>query len=72
MDNPTILSDYSVLKDYFDDVLNKDKTTYKNSNDEPTPIDCVNENDIKNTRIILEAEGLKILDPCCVTVIFIL
>lgn len=65
MDNPTILSNYSVLKEYFDDVLNKDKTTYKNSNDEPTPIDCVNEMISKIPESFWKQKGLKILDPCC-------
>ena len=29
------------LKKYYDTVLNLDKSTYKSSNDEPTPISCV-------------------------------
>jgi len=65
MSNPNILADYSVLQEYFDDVLNKDKTTYKSSNDEPTPIDCVTELVSKIPESFWKKKGLKILDPCC-------
>ena len=29
------------LQQYYDKVLNLDKSTYKSSNDEPTPINCI-------------------------------
>ena len=29
------------LQQYYDEVLNLDKSTYKSSNDEPTPINCI-------------------------------
>ena len=32
---------FEELKEYYDEVLNMDKSTYKSTNDEPTPIDCV-------------------------------
>jgi hypothetical protein len=31
-------SNYAELSKYFDEILNLDKSTYKTSNDEPTPI----------------------------------
>ena len=34
-------STFTELKTYYDTILNKDKSTYKSSNDEPTPIDCI-------------------------------
>ena len=51
--------------DYYDNVLNLDKTTYKSSNDEPTPLNCVKEmiNSIPST--FWQKDNLKILDPCC-------
>ena len=65
MDNPIITSDYSILKDYYDNTLNKDKTTYKSSNDEPTPIDCVMEMVSKIPESFWKKKDLRILDPCC-------
>ena len=59
-----IKQDYKTLKDYFDNILNPDKSTYKNSNDEPTPIGCIEE----MLDVIPDAawnENAKILDPCC-------
>jgi len=53
------------LELYYDDVLNLDKSTYKNSNDEPTPIDCVKEMVKKIPLEFWEKKELKILDPCC-------
>ena len=43
-DIPTITtSNYNNIKQYYDDILNKDKNLVVTSNDEPTPIDCVEE-----------------------------
>ncbi len=36
-------STFEELKLYYNEVLNKDKSTYRSSNDEPTPIECINE-----------------------------
>lgn len=47
------------------EVLNKDKSTYKNSNDEPTPIACVEEMLSKVPDELWQRDNLKILDPCC-------
>ena len=46
--------------DYYDNVLNLDKTTYKSSNDEPTPLNCVKEmiNSIPST--FWQKDNLKI------------
>ena len=35
--------DYQTLKNYYDETLNKNKDLVQTSNDEPTPIDCVEE-----------------------------
>ena len=35
------ISSFNDLKIYFDTILNIDKSTYKSSNDENTPIDCI-------------------------------
>jgi SAM-dependent methyltransferase len=53
------------LKKYYDEVLNKDKSTYKSSNDEPTPIDCICEMMSKLPSELWYREDLRILDPCC-------
>ena len=45
--------DYNTIKNYYNNILNKDKTLVETSNDEPTPIDCV-KNDFKNSRKFLE------------------
>jgi len=55
---------YEELRSYYDDTLNKDKTTYKNSNDEPTPMGCVEEMLDKIPSSVWK-EGVKVLDPCC-------
>ena len=55
---------YEELKSYYDDVLNKDKTTYKNSNDEPTPLGCIEEMLDKIPSSVWK-EGVKVFDPCC-------
>jgi adenine-specific DNA-methyltransferase len=58
-------SNFKELKDYYDEILNKDKSTYKSSNDEPTPIDCVIEMINKIPVELWTRKDLKILDPCC-------
>jgi adenine-specific DNA-methyltransferase len=61
----TINDEYSILKTYYDSVLNKDKRLVKTSNDEPTPISCVEEMIHKIPSLFWEREDIKILDPCC-------
>ena len=34
-------SSFNEIKKYYDEILNIDKSTYKSSNDETTPIDCI-------------------------------
>ena len=50
---------------HYDYVLNKDKSTYKSSNDETTPLDCVKEMIQSIPESFWEKQNLKILDPCC-------
>lgn len=58
-------STFDELRTYYDDVLNKDKSTYKSTNDEPTPINCVSEMINKIPEELWKRENLSILDPCC-------
>lgn len=53
------------LTAHYDNILNKDKSTYKSSNDEPTPIPCINEMIEKIPCDLWKTPNLKILDPCC-------
>ena len=53
------------LKNYYNSVLNKDQNLVKTSNDEPTPIECVEEMVSKIPNEFFENPNLKILDPCC-------
>jgi type I restriction-modification system DNA methylase subunit len=53
------------LKEYYDKVLNMDKSTYKSSNDEPTPIDCIGDMIDTIPDEFWKKESLSILDPCC-------
>ena len=62
---PTIEDSFSVVKNYYDDVLNKDTTLVETSNDEPTPIDCVEEMIAKIPEAFWQRDDIKILDPCC-------
>jgi adenine-specific DNA-methyltransferase len=64
-DKITILNDYHSVKEYYDTVLNKDKSTFKTSNDEPTPISCIEEMIEKIPNELWNRDDLKILDPCC-------
>ncbi len=58
-------SSYEELKKQYNDVLNIDKSTYKSSNDEPTPIECIEEMISKIPLDLWKKDNLKILDPCC-------
>lgn len=58
-------SSYDVLKQYYNNSLNKDKTTYKSSNDEPTPIECIEEMLSVLPCEFWTKQDLKLLDPCC-------
>lgn len=56
---------FDELKDYYNNILNKDKTNYLSSNDEATPIDCIIEMIEKIPNELWLRNNLKILDPCC-------
>jgi len=58
-------STFDEIKKYYDEKLNVDKSTYKSSNDEPTPIDCIGEMISKIPTDLWEKKDLSILDPCC-------
>jgi SAM-dependent methyltransferase len=58
-------SSFNELKKYYDETLNIDKSTYKSSNDEPTPIDCISEMISKIPNDLWQKPDLSILDPCC-------
>jgi adenine-specific DNA-methyltransferase len=58
-------SNFDELINYYDTVLNLDKSTYKSSNDEPTPIHCIIDMLNKIPEELWERENLSILDPCC-------
>lgn len=63
---PTIdTSSFEELKHYYDKTLNTDKSTYKSTNDEPTPISCISEMVDKLPNELWQREVLSILDPCC-------
>ena len=57
--------DYNTIKNYYNNILNKDKTLVETSNDEPTPIDCVEEMISKIPENFWKNKHIKILDPCC-------
>jgi adenine-specific DNA-methyltransferase len=61
----TINSKFNELRVYYDTVLNVDKSTYKSSNDEPTPIMCASEMVDKIPAELWCRKDLSILDPCC-------
>lgn len=56
---------FDELKWYYDEVLNKDRSTYTSSNDEPTPIECVSTMISKIPNEFWSRKDLSILDPCC-------
>jgi SAM-dependent methyltransferase len=65
MSKITIDASFSELQNYYDETLNKDKTTFKSSNDEPTPISCISEMISKIPIELWKRENLSILDACC-------
>jgi hypothetical protein len=56
---------YDTIKAFFDKNLNIDKSLFKTSNDEPTPIGCIEEILSKVPTSFWIKPDLKILDPCC-------
>jgi len=58
-------SSWEEIKKYYNETLNLDKSTYKSSNDEPTPIDCISEMISKIPTNFWSQNDLSILDPCC-------
>ena len=61
----TINSPYTELKNYIDKTINKDKSLYVTSNDEPTPLDCVEEMISRLPPSIFKNRNLEVFDPCC-------
>lgn len=61
---PTLDDDYITLKTYYDTILNKDPKLVETSNDEPTPLDCVEEMINKVPEDFWKKKDIKILDPC--------
>jgi adenine-specific DNA-methyltransferase len=59
------MKSFEELKKYYDEVLNMDKSTYKSTNDEPTPIDCISNMISKIPGEFWSKKDLSILDPCC-------
>jgi len=53
------------IKEYYNNVLNTDTTTFISSNDTPTPIECVEEMLSKLPEEFYKRDNLKVLDPCC-------
>jgi adenine-specific DNA-methyltransferase len=58
-------STFCQIQNYYDQVLNLDKSTYVSSNDEPTPISCIVDMIHKLPRELWTRSDLSILDPCC-------
>jgi tRNA1(Val) A37 N6-methylase TrmN6 len=58
-------SSFNEIKKYYDEILNIDKSTYKSSNDETTPIDCIIEMIGKIPEELWKRTELSILDACC-------
>ena len=56
---------YETLKARIDTTLNTDKSLFATSNDEPTPIGCVEEMLSAVPVEVWTRKGLRILDPCC-------
>ena len=65
MVHPVIDNSYQEIKTYYDDTLNKDSNLVKTSNDEPTPLNCVEEMVNKVPDEFWKRTDIKILDPCC-------
>lgn len=47
------------------EIFNADKSTYKSSNDEPTPIPCIEDMIRKLPAELWQNPNLSVLDPCC-------
>ena len=63
---PTLANnDFATIKEYYDNILNKNEDLVVTSNDEPTPIACVEEMINKIPEKIWKDKNIKILDPCC-------
>lgn len=60
-----MIDNYKKTKQYYDKKLNIDKSLVETSNDEPTPIDCVEEMVNKIPEYFWSRKDIKILDPCC-------
>lgn len=58
-------SPFKQIQNYYDNNLNVDPTLVETSNDEPTPITCVQEMVSKIPEEFWKNPNLKILDPCC-------
>ena len=56
---------FDEIKKYYDEILNVDKSTYKSTNDEPTPIGCISDMITKIPEELWKKNDLLILDPCC-------
>ncbi len=59
-----IYNTYDEIKSYYNEILNKDKKSFKTKNDEPTPIDCIEYMISKIPDELWDRPNLKILDPC--------
>ena len=51
------------IENYYNKILNIDKSTYKSSNDETTPIECIEEIISKIPTELWIRDDLRILDP---------
>lgn len=60
-----ISNSYIELKQYYDNILNKDKASYKTTNDKPTPISCIEDMLSVVPDDVWNRHNLRILDPCC-------
>ena len=58
-------STYAQLKEHYDNHLNLDKSTYKCTNDVPTPIGCIEEVMSHVPATFWARTDTVILDPCC-------
>lgn len=66
MQYPTIFTNtYTELKEHYDNHLNQDKSTFKSSNDVPTPIGCIEEVLSHVPAAFWARMDTVILDPCC-------
>lgn len=61
----SIDNSFDEIQEYYDKVLNCDKTSFKTSNDEPTPINCICEMISKIPDDFWKKDNIRILDPCC-------